>query len=101
MPTRPVDVSARLEQAICFAELLPSLGCQCLHDVEIGQQSLRQIVPLFQILRVVLRDPHFSLGVLCDQNFQRKVDGDARGCQHQRRAALRIAEDQELGGRHF
>ena len=43
--------------------LVSGRGCQCLHDFDIGQQILRQIMPLFQILRAIVRDPHLSLRV--------------------------------------
>ena len=66
-----------------------------------GSKILRQAVPLFQVLGAVVGDPHLALRIFRDQNFQRQVDGRARSRQHQRRAALWIAEDQELGGRHF
>ena len=81
--------------------LLSSGGGQRLNDGDIRHEIVRQPVPLFQILRAVVRDPHLALRIFRNQNFQRQVDGGARRRQHQRRAALRIAEDQELGGRHF
>jgi hypothetical protein len=57
-------------------------------------------VPLLEILRAVVTDPHFSLSVFPDQDLQRKVDGAAGRRQHYWSAAFRVAEDQQFGGRH-
>ena len=58
-------------------------------------------MPLLQIDAVVISDPDGAFGALPNQNFERKIKGDARGCNHERRPRLWIAEDQQLAGEHF
>src|SRR5579871_688938 len=82
------------------AALLRSRRRQRLYDGDIGHQALWQAVPLSEVVAAVVGDPHLALRILRDQDLERQVDGRAWSGQHQRRAGLRIAEDQELGRRH-
>lgn len=58
-------------------------------------------MPLLQILRAVVADPGFSLGIFPDKDLEWKVDSDAWCSQHQWCAGFWVAENQQLGGRHF
>ena len=55
---------------------------------------------LFQISRVIVRDLDVAGLVFPYEKLQRKIDGNARGSEHERRSRFRVAEDHEFGGRH-
>src|ERR1019366_291981 len=67
---------------------------------DVFQKIGRDAMPLLKIFGRVVGKPDFALRVLPGERLQRKIDGDTRGSDHQRRAAFGIAEDQELRGTH-
>src|ERR1700722_8928685 len=76
-------------------------GRQSLHNSNVGQKLVGQVVALRQILGAVVGDPVFPLRVFPDQDLERQIDGDARRGQHQGGSSLGIAEDDQLGGVHL
>ena len=54
-------------------------------------------VPLGKPSRVVVAEPDLPAGVLPDQRLEWQVDARGLLADHQRRAALRIAEDEDFG----
>ena len=83
------------------AGLLGSLRCQDFNDGDVLHQVLWQAVALFQVFGAVVGDPDFTLSIFGDEYFQREIDGDAGRGEHEGRPAFWIAEDEELGIRHF
>ena len=49
---------------------------------------------------IVDAEPDFACGILPRQRLERKIDGSERRGEHDRRAALGIAEDEQMRGRH-
>lgn len=59
-----------------------------------------QVIPVLQITCVIDADPDFAVGILPGQRLKREINRCERRCQHNRRAALGVSEDQQLRGRH-
>jgi hypothetical protein len=60
--------------------------------LEIGVDA----VSAHDVTGVVVREPRRAAGVFVDQRFQRQIEPDRRRRREQRRAAFRVAEDDEL-----
>jgi hypothetical protein len=61
-----------------------------------GLRRLAGAVTAGEIGRIVVRQPGRALLVLPDQRLQRQVDADGLRLLHQRRAALGVAEDEQI-----
>src|SRR5665213_950169 len=64
------------------------------------EHLVAQIIAALQIARVINTEPHLAVDVLPRQRLERKIDCRERRSEHDGRAALRIAEDEQLGWRH-
>src|SRR5262249_49749804 len=76
--------------------LLGSRPRQGLDYSDVLHQVGRQVMALLQIGSAIVRDPNFSLHVLRDQYFERKVDGDGWRREHQGSSRSWAAEDQQF-----
>jgi hypothetical protein len=54
-------------------------------------------MPLCEISRIVIAQPHLPLSILPGQCFERQIDTDGLCAFHKRGAALRITKNQQLG----
>ena len=67
---------------------------------EVLEQVGGDVVACAEVGRGVVGDPGGAVFGLCDEDLERQVDG-AGGCgEHDGRASLRVAEEEEFGGAH-
>jgi hypothetical protein len=58
-------------------------------------------VPLLEIFRAIVRDPHFAAGIFPNQGFEREIDGDGGRSDHDRSARFGTAKKNQLRGLHL
>lgn len=64
------------------------------------KEFVAESIAALQRMWIVDSEPDFALGVLLGEGFERKINCRERLSEHDRRAALWVAEDEQLRGRH-
>lgn len=58
-------------------------------------------MPGLEVFSTIVGNPDSSVSVLRDHKFQWRIDRNAGSGKHKGSSGLRIAENQQLGGRHL
>lgn len=64
------------------------------------EEFVAESVAALQRMRIINSEPDFAVGVLPGEGLKRKIDCREWRGEHDGRAALWVAEDEELRGRH-